>query len=116
MPMETRSCPKGGLAGAGAGFFPPLTPPNRGNSAAPSGSLTVAGLRAILLFYLFQLVVSMIIFVMFRKSYTLTVLFLLNSKTNIPNKSFVSREMILYLLKIILIHLYRHFHKQTLMP
>lgn len=46
MPMETRSCPKGGLAGAGAGFFPPLTPPNRGNSAAPSGSLTVAELRA----------------------------------------------------------------------
>ena len=40
----------------------------------------------------------------------------LNSKTNIPNKSFVSREMILYLLKIILIHLCRHFHKQTLMP
>lgn len=46
MPMETGSCPKGGLAGAGAGFFPPLTPPNRGSSAAPSGSLTVTGLRA----------------------------------------------------------------------
>ena len=26
MPMETGSCPKGGLAGAGAGFFPSLTP------------------------------------------------------------------------------------------
>ena len=46
MPMETGSCPRGGLAGAGAGFFPPLIPPNRGSSAAPSGSFTVTGLRA----------------------------------------------------------------------
>lgn len=40
MPMETGSCPKGGLAGAQADFSPPLTPPT-GETVAPSGSLTV---------------------------------------------------------------------------
>lgn len=34
MPMETGSCPKGGLAGAQADFSPPLTPPT-GETVAP---------------------------------------------------------------------------------
>lgn len=41
MPMEIGSCPKGGLAGAGAGLSPPPTPPHGTDSAAPSGSLVV---------------------------------------------------------------------------
>ena len=38
MPMETGSCPKGGLAWAGADFSPLPTPPHGADSAAPSGS------------------------------------------------------------------------------